>query len=70
MKIEIKDFLEYDPHPPKGKTLYSDSGVFEIEFEDYWVKAYISVEYDRWYWPQTFDSPEEDDFPQRQGAYH
>lgn len=65
IKISIKEFPEYERYPNQGITRYSDSKVFDVEFEKddvyYDLKLYIEIEYTRFYGKMTFESPEEDD---------
>ena len=65
LKIKISEFPDYEKFPSKGVSYYTDSKVFELEFEtdsiEYLAKFHLSINYNRWYSPQTQDSPEEDD---------
>lgn len=61
IEINVKEFPEYDLFPKKGKYDYSDSRVFNIEFLEYSAKIHIGILYNRWFYPQTQDSPEEDE---------
>ena len=52
LRIYISEFTEYDVFPLKGSHLYTDSRVFELEFNidsiEYFVKFHISIKYNRW----------------------
>lgn len=66
MKINIQNFPNYESYPRNGETNYSDSEVFEIEFEkdsiEYVVLVKIYIDYLRYYSEETSSEPEEDDF--------
>jgi hypothetical protein len=64
MKIYVEDFPEYDGFPEKGRTRYHDSMVHDLDFEkdgtEYYVKAHVDIEYDRYYDPGDWEDPGED----------
>ena len=66
LKIYISEFPDYDDFPIKGLSMYNDSKVFDLEFNidsiEYFVKFHISIEYNRWFYPETREEPVEDDF--------
>ncbi len=66
LRIYISEFPEYDVFPLKGSHSYTDSKVFELEFNidsiEYFVKCHISIKYNRWFYPETREEPVEDDF--------
>ena len=66
LRIYISEFPEYDEFPSKGSHSYTDSRVFELEFDidsiEYFVKFHISIKYNRWFYPETYEEPVEDDF--------
>ena len=63
--IYFSEFPEWDNIPEKGENIYSDSRVFEFELEQgmflFNVKARVNIDYKRYYYPATFEYPEEDD---------
>lgn len=63
--IYFSEFPEWDSIPEKGENIYSDSRVFEFELEQgmflFNVKARVNIDYKRYYYPSTFEYPEEDD---------
>ena len=66
LRVYISEFPEYDVFPSKGSHSYTDSRVFELEFNidsiEYFVKFHISIKYNRWFYPETREEPVEDDF--------
>jgi hypothetical protein len=66
IQIDIKDFIGYSYQPLKGNSKIVDSSVCNLSFikdeQEYDVKALISVEYNRWYSPETPDLPKEDEY--------
>lgn len=63
--IYFSEFPDWDNIPEKGENIYSDSRIFEFELEQgmflFSVKARVSIDYKRYYTPETFEYPEEDD---------
>ena len=63
--IYFNEFPEWDEFPRRGDYHYSDSRVFEFELMDgvfdFNVKALINVEYSRWFRPEDWESPMEDE---------
>lgn len=63
--IYFSEFPDWDNRPDKGEHIYSDSRIFEFELEQgmflFNVKARVSTDYKRYYAPETFEYPEEDD---------
>ena len=63
--IYFSEFPEWGSIPEKGENIYSDSRVFEFELEQgmflFNVKARVNIDYKRYYYPATFEYPEEDD---------
>lgn len=69
MTVYIHDFINWDEYPTEGKTTYQDSTVHDFDFQkdgvEYFVKAYINIEYDRYFYPGDWDSSTTDDFDVR-----
>ena len=65
MKIRFNELLYYEKHPPTGKSIFNDSTVLDLELVKeeitYHVKCHIILEYTRWFYPETFWGPKEDE---------
>ena len=63
--IYFSEFPEWDSIPERGENIYSDSRIFEFELEQgmflFEVKARVCITYKRYYAPETFEYPAEDD---------
>ena len=63
--IYFSEFPEWDSIPERGENIYSDSRIFEFELEQgmflFKVKARVCITYKRYYAPETFEYPAEDD---------
>lgn len=66
IQLNIKDFLLWGQNPNKGETKVLDSKVVDLVFEkddqEYDIKARIEVEYTRWFLPETYKHPKEDEY--------
>lgn len=64
IQIEISDFPEYEDYPAKGRTVRSDSKVFDLEFDkeglNHSVKILVELVYHRYYEPGDNTHPGED----------
>lgn len=62
--VNIKDFLLWGENPEKGQSRVIDSKIMDLYFEkdnqEYDVKTRFEVEYTRYYYPATQESPRED----------
>lgn len=63
--IKFNELLDFEKHPTRGKLNYNDSKVVDLEFTkdeiEHVVKCHLDIKYNRWYYPQTEFSPEEDE---------
>lgn len=63
--LSLSSFPEWEDYPARGTSFFRDTRIFEIELEDkdyfYTLLCEVFVEYQRWFTPETYEEPEEDE---------
>ena len=65
IQIEVQSFIGHSDELKNGSNRVLDSKVIDLNFikddQEYEVKARIEIEYDRWIYPETRETPREDE---------